>query len=200
MQRWQIVIVLAAMTLVDAAAAATRPEPSFLDRLFSAFASAPLPRQHHAVTHKRRVATTNAAPAQGIHPAGQNIDQGDIDPGDLGIRPSDEDLAPATAEPAPELPPAVAGGCGAGQRIKSAYYWEGRRTASGEPFNADGLTAAHRTLPFGTRLTVTNPRTGQSVSVVVNDRGPYVRGVSLDLSRGAARAIGMRGTEHVCVS
>jgi len=71
--------------------------------------------------------------------------------------------------------------------------------ASGAPFNPDGMTAAHRTLPFGTRLTVMNPRTGQSVSVVINDRGPFVQGVSLDLSRGAAQAIGMHGTGAVCL-
>jgi len=95
--------------------------------------------------------------------------------------------------------PAVAG-CRGGQRIISAYYWEGEHTASGQPFDPNGLTAAHRTLPFGTRLTVTNPRTGQSVVVIVNDRGPFVSGVSLDLSLGAARAIGMRGVAAVCIS
>ncbi len=61
------------------------------------------------------------------------------------------------------------------------------------------MTAAHRTLPFGTQLTVTNPRTGKSVTVIVNDRGPFVSGVSLDLSRGAAQAIGMHGTGAVCI-
>jgi rare lipoprotein A len=61
------------------------------------------------------------------------------------------------------------------------------------------MTAAHRTFPFGTRLTVTNPRTGKSVTVVVNDRGPYVSGVGLDLSLGAAQAIGMHGTGAVCI-
>jgi rare lipoprotein A len=81
----------------------------------------------------------------------------------------------------------------------SAYYWEGRRTASGEPFNPHGMTAAHRTLPFGTHLNVTNPRTGKTVNVVVNDRGPFVQGVSLDLSLGAAQAIGLQGTGSVCV-
>jgi rare lipoprotein A len=87
--------------------------------------------------------------------------------------------------------------CNGGKRIMAAYYWEGRRTASGQPFNLHGMTAAHRTLPFGTTLTVSNPRTGKSVTVVVNDRGPYVSGVSLDLSLGAAQAIGMRGTGAV---
>jgi peptidoglycan lytic transglycosylase len=62
------------------------------------------------------------------------------------------------------------------------------------------MTAAHRTLPFGTRLTVTNPRNGQSVQVVVNDRGPFISGVSLDLSLGAAQAIGLHGTGAVCMA
>ncbi|MEZ5788064.1 MAG: septal ring lytic transglycosylase RlpA family protein [Xanthobacteraceae bacterium] len=91
-------------------------------------------------------------------------------------------------------------GCRSGRTVRSAYYWQGRRTASGERFNPDGLTAAHRTLPFGTRLTVTNPRTGKSVDVVINDRGPFTRGLHLDLSRGAARAIGLTGTGTVCIS
>ena len=90
-------------------------------------------------------------------------------------------------------------GCNSGQRVISAYYWEGRHTASGQPFNPHGMTAAHRTLPFGTHLTVTNPRNGQSVTVVINDRGPFVSGVSLDLSLGAAQAIGLHGTGSVCI-
>ena len=89
--------------------------------------------------------------------------------------------------------------CNGGKRIISAFYWQGQRTASGQRFDPQGITAAHRTLPFGTRLTVTNPRTGKSVTVVVNDRGPFVSGVGLDLSRGAAEAIGMHGTEAVCI-
>jgi rare lipoprotein A len=90
--------------------------------------------------------------------------------------------------------------CSGGQMVRSAYYWQGRHTASGQPFDPEGMTAAHRTLPFGTKLTVTNPRTGKSVVVVVNDRGPFTRGLNLDLSRGAARAIGLTGTGAVCVS
>ena len=89
--------------------------------------------------------------------------------------------------------------CDSGERIITAFYWESRHTASGEPFNPRGMTAAHRTLPFGTQLTVTNPRNGQSVVVTVNDRGPFVSGVNLDLSLGAAKAIGMQGTGSVCI-
>src|SRR6266566_670524 len=69
--------------------------------------------------------------------------------------------------------------CNGGKRIMSAFYWQGQRTASGQRFDPQGMTAAHRTLPFGTRLTVTNPRTGKSVTVVINDRGPFVSGISL---------------------
>ena len=74
--------------------------------------------------------------------------------------------------------------------------------ASGPPAarrSTRGLTAAHPSLPFGTRLTVTNPRTGRSVDVTINDRGPFVRGVAIDLSLGAAQAIGMHGTGAVCL-
>lgn len=84
-----------------------------------------------------------------------------------------------------------------GSLIYASYYSSGYRTASGERFNPNGYTAAHRSLPFGTRVQVTNPRTGRSVVVRINDRGPFVRGRSLDLARGAAFAIGMRGTGAV---
>jgi rare lipoprotein A len=91
--------------------------------------------------------------------------------------------------------------CANGERIMSAFYWEGKHTASGEKFDPDNrFTAAHRSLPFGTKLMITNPRTHKSVTVVVNDRGPYTRGVSLDMSRAAAEAIGMHGTGAVCMT
>jgi rare lipoprotein A len=86
-----------------------------------------------------------------------------------------------------------------GQHVVATYYASGRRTASGQAFNHNGFTAAHRTLPFGSRVTVTNPENGKSVTVVINDRGPFTRGVTLDLTRGAARAIGMYRTQWVCM-
>jgi rare lipoprotein A len=89
--------------------------------------------------------------------------------------------------------------CG-GQSIVATYYNSGRRTASGQAFNASGYTAAHRTLPFGSQVKVTNPQNGASVIVTINDRGPFTRGVTLDLAHGAARAIGMHGTQWVCMS
>jgi rare lipoprotein A len=82
----------------------------------------------------------------------------------------------------------------------ASYYGQelaGRRTASGERFNPSAMTAAHRTLPFGTRVRVTNSRNGRSVIVRINDRGPFVKGRAIDLSHGAARAIGMGGSAHV---
>jgi rare lipoprotein A len=81
----------------------------------------------------------------------------------------------------------------------ASYYSEGARVASGARFDPEGLTAAHPSLPFGTRLKVSDPKSGKSVVVTVNDRGPFVRGRVLDLSRGAARALGMesRGINRV---
>jgi rare lipoprotein A len=90
------------------------------------------------------------------------------------------------------------GSC-SGQRIVATYYASGRRTATGQAFNAGGYTAAHRTLAFGSHVTVTNPRNGKSVTVVINDRGPFTQGVTLDLASGAAHAIGMSGTQWVCM-
>jgi rare lipoprotein A len=75
----------------------------------------------------------------------------------------------------------------------ASFYKEGTRTASGEKFDANELTAAHRTLPFGTRLRVTNVATGRSVTVRVNDRGPFVPGRVVDVSYSAAETLGMVG-------
>lgn len=70
--------------------------------------------------------------------------------------------------------------------------FDGRTTASGEPFDMDDLTAAHRTLPFGTRVRVTNEANGRSVIVRVNDRGPFAGARIIDLSRKAAETIGLK--------
>jgi rare lipoprotein A len=91
------------------------------------------------------------------------------------------------------------GSC-AGQSVVATYYVSGRRTASGQAFNSGSYTAAHRTLPFGSQVTVTNPESGKSITVTINDRGPFTHGVTLDLARGAAHAIGMHGTQWVCIN
>jgi len=75
----------------------------------------------------------------------------------------------------------------------ASFYSEGTKTASGEKFNALEMTAAHPTLPFGTKLRVTNLSSGRSVTVRVNDRGPYVQGRIVDVSYSAADALGMVG-------
>lgn len=75
----------------------------------------------------------------------------------------------------------------------ASYYWQGQRTANGERFNKTGMTAAHRTLPFNTRVRVTNVHNQRSVVVRINDRGPFTRGRVIDVSDGAAAALGMRG-------
>jgi rare lipoprotein A len=75
----------------------------------------------------------------------------------------------------------------------ASFYTEGTQTANGERFDTHELTAAHRTLPFGTRLRVTNVATGRSVTVRVNDRGPFVPGRDVDVSYSAAETLGMVG-------
>lgn len=79
-------------------------------------------------------------------------------------------------------------------RGMASWYGEkfhGRRTASGETFNTNELTAAHKTLPFGTRVRVRHATTGKEVTVRINDRGPFTKGRVIDLSRAAAAAIGL---------
>ena len=82
--------------------------------------------------------------------------------------------------------------------IASVYdQSSGASTASGEPLREDAMTAAHRTLPFGTMIRVTNRRNGQVALVRVNDRGPFVRGRVIDLSPAAGRALGLSGLVEV---
>lgn len=83
--------------------------------------------------------------------------------------------------------------------IASIYGYESGKTASGEPAAPGGLTAAHRTLPLGSHVRVTNTRNGRSVVVRINDRGPYVAGRIIDLTPAAARALGFSGLAPVTV-
>ncbi|MBV9079314.1 MAG: septal ring lytic transglycosylase RlpA family protein [Methylobacteriaceae bacterium] len=87
-----------------------------------------------------------------------------------------------------------------GQTGLATWYgpgFHGRKTASGERFNTNAMTAAHRSLPFGTRVQVVSEATGRSVVVRINDRGPFRRGAVIDLSHAASRALGMDGTARV---
>lgn len=107
-----------------------------------------------------------------------------------------------TFDPPIELPPAVTpieGGV-------ASYYgrrFNGRRTANGEVFDMHAMTAAHRTLPFGTKVRVTNPANGHSVTVRINDRGPFHGNRVIDVSRAAATELGLigpgRGTVELAV-
>jgi rare lipoprotein A len=96
-----------------------------------------------------------------------------------------ERSAPAAPSPAPTRNATVtsSGSCGA------SYYHEPQGTANGETFDPDALTAAHKTLPFNSLVRVTNPTNGKSVTVRINDRGPYIDGRCLDLSRAAFATI-----------
>ena len=85
------------------------------------------------------------------------------------------------------------------QEGEASYYADslsGNKTASGEPYDKNAMTAAHRTLPFGTKVKVTYLKTGQSVEVVINDRGPHVKDRIIDLSGAAAKKIGLVDAGH----
>jgi rare lipoprotein A len=81
----------------------------------------------------------------------------------------------------------------------ASTYSSGTQTANGEAYNHMGISAAHKTLPFGTRVIVRNQRTGRSITVRINDRGPFVAGRIIDLSTGAKNALGMGGLAPVCL-
>jgi rare lipoprotein A len=87
--------------------------------------------------------------------------------------------------------PAAAQDCG-----RASWYALRSKTASGEMMDPAAMTAAHRTLPFGTKLKVTNPDNGRAVVVRINDRGPFVKGRVLDLSKGAAQQLGFVRAGH----
>jgi peptidoglycan lytic transglycosylase len=102
---------------------------------------------------------------------------------DLERTPSPSISPSASPKPTPTLKVTQTGSCGA------SYYDEPQGTANGEVFDPEAMTAAHKTLPFNSRVRVTNPANGKSVIVRINDRGPYIGGRCLDLSRAAFRAI-----------
>lgn len=114
---------------------------------------------------------------------------------DLAVPESAVDLA--AIEPTIETPAFRSLGTGTASFYGRRFH--GRRTANGERFDMNALTAAHRTLPFGSIVRVTNPANGRSVTVRINDRGPFIRGRVIDLSRAAARRIGMIHRGHAPV-
>ena len=108
---------------------------------------------------------------------------------------SSQNFTPAVSPAGYYAPPTPDNYRGPRTEVASWYGpgFAGRRTSSGETYNPEALTAASKTLPLGSHVRVTNPDTGRSVVVRINDRGPYVRGRSLDLSHGAAQRIGLTG-------
>ena len=100
--------------------------------------------------------------------------------------------APAAAEESKPIQTGAASWYGPG--------FHGKKTANGERFNTHDLTAAHKTLPFGTKVRVTNEQTGKSVVVRINDRGPYAHGRVIDLSKAAAEAVGISGVGQVTLA
>ena len=121
----------------------------------------------------------------------ESFAQFDVDPADPAIGPQAVDLD--SFEPPVEAAPAT------WRSGVASYYgrrFHGRRTANGERFNMNAMTAAHKTLPFGTKVRVTNPRSGKSVIVRINDRGPFVRGREIDVSRRAAIELGLVQRGH----
>ena len=101
-------------------------------------------------------------------------------------------VTPAAAEESKPIQTGAASWYGPG--------FHGKKTANGERFNTHDLTAAHKTLPFGTKVRVTNEQTGQSVVVRINDRGPYAHGRVIDLSKAAAEAVGIAGVGKVTLA
>jgi rare lipoprotein A len=119
-------------------------------------------------------------------PALASLETGDASPRDVvsAAKPEHDNLAVRVARKlGDKIARAFAG--------RASFYSSGARVASGDIFIPEALTAAHKTLPFGTRLRVTDAKTGRSVVVIVNDRGPFIGDRVLDLSLGAARVLGM---------
>ncbi|MFN3989311.1 MAG: septal ring lytic transglycosylase RlpA family protein [Erythrobacter sp.] len=113
-----------------------------------------------------------------------------------------ESFAPIAAEPVLDMPATIAPAARAIAGGSASYYaskFEGRPTASGERYRAGELTAAHRSLPFGSKVRVTNPATGRSVTVRINDRGPFTAGRVIDVSRAAAEELGLIARGHAPV-
>jgi rare lipoprotein A len=148
----------------------------------------------------RVVSTTNVSPpeSQPDYPSGEapptytvpHIVPREIPPIVKPPSPPEIEEAPPIAEiPAPSQPTMMETGLASWYGTK----FHGKRTASGEVFNQEKFTAAHRTLPWGSRVKVTNLDNGKSVAVRINDRGPYGKGRIIDVSRAAARALGMVG-------
>lgn len=148
-------------------------------------------------------------------PPSFNSTFGDLGPAAARLEPAGDAVDLNSFKPKRELPPkpkpkpktipksASYGGVvrSLGTGVASFYgkRFHGRLTANGERFNMNAMTAAHKTLPFGTKVRVTYPRNGRSIVVRINDRGPFIKGRTIDLSRGAAQKLGFISSGHARV-
>ena len=107
-------------------------------------------------------------------------------------QPGSQPRAERRAASRPSLP-SLTGSRGSADGVAS-YYWQPQRLASGGWFNPNAMTAAHKTLPFGTKVRGTNLNNGRAATVTINDRGPYIAGRVIDLSSAAAGVVGMKGS------
>ena len=107
--------------------------------------------------------------------------------------------ATAAAMLAAGLTLAVSTGSASAQCGRASWYALHSKTASGERMNPSAMTAAHRSLPFGTKVTVTNKKNGKSVVVRINDRGPFIKGRVIDVSKGAAQKLGFVSSGHTSI-
>jgi rare lipoprotein A len=105
----------------------------------------------------------------------------------------------ASATLAAGLMLAVSTGPASAQCGRASWYALHSKTASGERMNPSAMTAAHRSLPFGTKVTVTNKKNGKSVVVRINDRGPFIKGRVIDVSKGAAQKLGFIKSGHTAI-
>jgi rare lipoprotein A len=137
-------------------------------------------------------ASTAATPADGALPLETSVAAVEIVPLADAPLPIEDTVAAPSGLPATTS-------LGSGTASYYAGRFQGRRTASGEAFDNGAMTAAHRTLPFGSLVRVTNPATGKSVIVRINDRGPFGRGRVIDVSRAAAEELGMIARGHATV-
>ncbi|GIJ38896.1 septal ring lytic transglycosylase RlpA family protein [Micromonospora andamanensis] len=132
-------------------------------------------------------ASASAVPSPTVSPTPSRTAQAPSRSKQRTARPTPKPTAKKTTAP----PVVDTGSCGA------SFYWQGQMTANGETFNPGGLTAAHKTLPFDTKVRVTNPANGKSVTVRINDRGPFIEGRCLDLARGAFAEIASLDLGHI---
>lgn len=143
-------------------------------------------KSKHKVAKPERKAAAHAKPATGKKlQQHAKAKQHPLSPPNIGAKPK----AAAKAAAAKSAHRVVGSQTG-----MASYYWQPQMTASGVRFNPNAMTAAHRSLPFGTKVRVTNKRNGKSVVVTINDRGPFIKGRIIDLSNAAAGVIGMRSS------